>query len=171
MDNLSSHKNKAVRHAIRAAGAKLFFLPPYSPDLNPIEQAFSKLKTLLRKANARSIEQVEKCIAKLLQQINQPSASTTSSRQDTRQPEAITLCFWTLARITGDMGNAGHSKVIDRISKALLSIGLSPSDVLMTTFYTYPEPTAGSARETRETTPWTRDGNRRTGASARSSRV
>jgi transposase len=46
MDNLSSHKNKAVRQAIRAAGAKLFFLPPYSPDLNPIEQAFSKLKTL-----------------------------------------------------------------------------------------------------------------------------
>ena len=69
MDNLSSHKNKAVRHAIRAVGAKLFFLPPYSPDLNPIEQAFSKLKTLLRKANARSIEQVEKCIAKLLLQI------------------------------------------------------------------------------------------------------
>jgi transposase len=70
MDNLSSHKGKAVRHAIRAAGAKLFFLPPYSPDLNPIEQAFSKLKTLLRKANARTIEQVEKCIAKLLTQID-----------------------------------------------------------------------------------------------------
>ena len=70
MDNLSSHKNKAVRHAIRAAGAKLFILPPYSPDPNPIEQAFSKLKTLLRKENARSIEQVEKCIAKLLRQID-----------------------------------------------------------------------------------------------------
>jgi len=69
MDNLSSHKNAAVRQAIRAAGAKLFFLPPYSPDLNPIEQAFSKLKTLLRKANARTIEQVEKCIATLLRQI------------------------------------------------------------------------------------------------------
>jgi transposase len=69
MDNLSSHKNKAVRHEIRAAGAKLFFLPPDSPDLNPIEQAFSKLKTLLRKANARSIDQVEKCIARLLRQI------------------------------------------------------------------------------------------------------
>jgi transposase len=69
IDNLSSHKNRAVRHAIRAVGAKLFFLPPYGLDLNPIEQAFSKLKTLLRKANARSIEQVEKCIAKLLQQI------------------------------------------------------------------------------------------------------
>ena len=70
MDNLSSHKNKVVRQAIRAAGAKLFFLPPYSPDLNPIEQAFSKLKTLLRKANARTIEQIEKCIAKLIQQID-----------------------------------------------------------------------------------------------------
>ena len=70
MDNLSSHKGKAVRRAIRAAGAKLFFLPPYSPDLNPIEQAFSKLKTLLRKENARTIEQVEKSIAKLLHQIS-----------------------------------------------------------------------------------------------------
>ncbi len=70
MGNLSSHKNKAVRAAIRAAGAKLFFLPPYSPDLNPIEQAFSNLKTLLRKANARIFQQVEKCIAKLLEQIS-----------------------------------------------------------------------------------------------------
>jgi transposase len=70
MDNLSSHKSKAVREAIRAAGAKLFFLPPYSPDLNPIEQAFSKLKTLLRKENARTIEQVEKCIAKLIRLID-----------------------------------------------------------------------------------------------------
>ena len=70
MDNLSSHKNKAVRRAIRAAGAKLFYLPPYSPDLNPIEQAFSRLKTLLRKENARTIERVEKCIAKLIQQID-----------------------------------------------------------------------------------------------------
>jgi transposase len=71
MDNLSSHKSKAVREAIRAAGAKLFFLPPYSPDLNPIEQAFSKLKTLLRKENARTIEQIEQCIAKLIKLIDQ----------------------------------------------------------------------------------------------------
>ena len=69
MDNLSSHKNPAVRAAIRAAGAKLFYLPPYSPDLNPIEQAFSKLKTLLRKANARTFEQVENAIAELLASI------------------------------------------------------------------------------------------------------
>ena len=56
MDNLGSHKGKAVRRAIRAAGAKLLFLPPYSPDLNPIEQVFSKLKTLMRKAAERTVE-------------------------------------------------------------------------------------------------------------------
>ena len=50
MDNLGSHKGKAVRRAIRSAGAKLFFLPKYSPDLNPIEQVFAKLKHLLRNA-------------------------------------------------------------------------------------------------------------------------
>ena len=66
MDNLSSHKAIAVRRAIRAAGAQLIFLPRYSPDLNPIEQAFSKLKTLLRKENARTIEQTTECIGKLL---------------------------------------------------------------------------------------------------------
>ena len=50
LDNLGSHKGVAVRRAIRAAGAHLLFLPPYSPDLNPIEMVFSKLKTLLRRA-------------------------------------------------------------------------------------------------------------------------
>ena len=54
MDNLGSHKRKAIRQAIRSAGAKLFFLPKYSPDLNPIEQVFSKLKHLLRKDAART---------------------------------------------------------------------------------------------------------------------
>ena len=53
MDNLGSHKGKAVRQALRAAKARLFFLPKYSPDLNPIEQVFSKLKHYLRKASAR----------------------------------------------------------------------------------------------------------------------
>jgi transposase len=66
MDNLGSHKGKAVRHAIRKAGAKLFFLPPYSPDLNPIEQVFAKLKTLLRKAAERSIEATWQRIGLLL---------------------------------------------------------------------------------------------------------
>ena len=56
MDNLGSHQGKAVRKAIREAGAKLLFLPPYWPDLNPIEQVFAKLKHLMRKAAERNIE-------------------------------------------------------------------------------------------------------------------
>ncbi len=54
MDNLGSHKSAAVRRAIEVAGAELRFLPPYSPDFNPIENAFSKLKALLRKTAART---------------------------------------------------------------------------------------------------------------------
>ena len=66
LDNLGSHKGKAVRAAIRKAGARLFFLPPYSPDLNPIEQVFAKLKHLLRKAAERSVEATWKRIGNLL---------------------------------------------------------------------------------------------------------
>ena len=66
MDNLGSHKGKAIRQAIREAGAKLFFLPKYSPDLNPIEQLFSKLKHLLRKHQARTPEAVCHAIGQTL---------------------------------------------------------------------------------------------------------
>ena len=66
MDNLGSHKGPAVRKAIRDAGAKLLFLPPYSPDLNPIEQVFAKLKTLLRRTAARTVEDTWKGIGNLL---------------------------------------------------------------------------------------------------------
>ena len=66
LDNLGSHKSKAVRKAIRAAGAKLIFLPKYSPDLNPIEQVFAKLKTLLRKAAARTVDAISAAIGQLL---------------------------------------------------------------------------------------------------------
>ncbi len=66
MDNLSSHKGVAVRKAIRSTGARLFFLPPYSPDLNPIEQVFAKLKHLLRKAAERSKEALWRRIGSLL---------------------------------------------------------------------------------------------------------
>jgi transposase len=66
MDNLGSHKGAAVRKAIRAAGAKLLFLPPYSPDLNPIEQVFAKLKLLLRKAAERTVEATWQRIGSLL---------------------------------------------------------------------------------------------------------
>jgi len=67
MDNLAAHKSTPVRDAIEAVGARLLFLPPYSPDLNPIENAFSKLKALLRKAAARSIEQLWDAIAQIIQ--------------------------------------------------------------------------------------------------------
>jgi transposase len=66
MDNLGSHKRQAIRRVIRAAGARLFFLPPYSPDLNPIEQVFAKLKLLLRKAARRTIEATWRQIGSLL---------------------------------------------------------------------------------------------------------
>lgn len=66
MDNLGSHKGKAVRQAIRSAGAKLFFLPKYSPDLNPIEQVFAKFKTLLRKVGARTFDAISAATAGIL---------------------------------------------------------------------------------------------------------
>tara|TARA_R110000868_G_scaffold45566_1_gene151135 strand:- start:52 stop:618 length:567 start_codon:yes stop_codon:yes gene_type:complete len=63
MDNLPAHKPTVVREAIEAAGAQLRFLPPYSPDFNPIENAFSKLKAFLRKVAARTIEELWNAIA------------------------------------------------------------------------------------------------------------
>jgi transposase len=66
LDNLASHRNAAARRAIEAAGATLLFLPPYSPDLNPIENAFSKLKAMLRKAAARTRDQLWKAIAQII---------------------------------------------------------------------------------------------------------
>ncbi len=66
MDNSGSHKGIAVRAALRTVGAKLFFLPPYSPDLNPIEQVFAKLKTLLRKAEARTVDATSDTIQRIL---------------------------------------------------------------------------------------------------------
>jgi transposase len=66
MDNLGSHKGKAVREAIEAAGARLLYLPPYSPDLNPIESAFAKLKALLRKAAERTIDGLWSAIGRIV---------------------------------------------------------------------------------------------------------
>jgi transposase len=67
LDNLGSHRSKQVRQIIRAAGAKLFFLPKYSPDLNPIEQVFAKLKHIIRKAAARTVDTVCAAIGRALQ--------------------------------------------------------------------------------------------------------
>jgi transposase len=66
LDNLGSHKGKSARNAIRAKGAHLIFLPPYSPDLNPIEQVFAKLKHLLRAAEPRDVEATWRKVGELL---------------------------------------------------------------------------------------------------------
>jgi transposase len=71
MDNLGSHKGLAIRAAIRGVGARLLFLPPYSPDLNPIEQVFAKLKHLLRKAAERTVEATWRKIGSLLDEFTQ----------------------------------------------------------------------------------------------------
>jgi transposase len=71
MDNLSAHKVSGVRRSIEAAGASLRYLPPYSPDLNPIEMAFSKLKAILRKAAARSTDDLWRVIADALDKFSQ----------------------------------------------------------------------------------------------------
>jgi len=69
LDNLGSHKGKAVRNMVRAAGARLFFLPPYSPDLNPIEQLFSKIKHAMRKTMGRTIKAVHDALKLILEAI------------------------------------------------------------------------------------------------------
>jgi transposase len=66
LDNLGSHKGSEVRQAIQEAGARMVLLPPYSPDLNPIEQVFAKLKTLLRKQDARTVEATWRAIGDVL---------------------------------------------------------------------------------------------------------
>ena len=66
MDNLSSHKRASIREAIEAVGARLMFLPPYSPDFNPIEKAFARLKAMLRKAGERTVSGLWSLIGKLV---------------------------------------------------------------------------------------------------------
>ncbi len=90
-DNLGSHKGKAVRRAIRAAGAKLFFLPKYSPDLNPIEMFFAKLKHWLRNAAKRSGDAVYKAIAQILPLTSSTECSNYFAQAGYTQPKPITL--------------------------------------------------------------------------------
>jgi transposase len=85
LDNLPAHKGAAVGEAIEGAGARLLFLPPYSPDFNPIENAFSKLKALLRKAAARTVEELWIVIAKASTPSPLQSAPTTSPPPATMQ--------------------------------------------------------------------------------------
>jgi len=91
MDNLSSHKRPAVRQAIRGAGAKLIFLPPYSPDLNPIEQVFAKLKHLLRKAAERTNDATWRRIGSLLDEFAPDECQNYFNNSGYAQPKIITL--------------------------------------------------------------------------------
>jgi transposase len=75
MDNLSSHKVHGIRQRIEEAGADLLYLPPYSPDLNPIEKAWSKLKQSLRAAKARTPDQLQKAVAYALKSITPNDAA------------------------------------------------------------------------------------------------
>jgi transposase len=85
MDNLAVHKIAGVAEAIEAVGARVLYLPPYSPDLNPIEQVFAKLKALLRKAKERTIDNLWDRIGKLLDQFSAEDARTISLTRDTLQ--------------------------------------------------------------------------------------
>ena len=87
MDNLPAHKVHGVRQAIEAAGASLRYLPPYSPDFNPIEMEFAKLKAALRAAEARTVPDLWQAIADALRASPRKNAPTTSPPQDTMQPE------------------------------------------------------------------------------------
>jgi len=91
MDNLGSHKGKAVRQLIRSAGAKLFFLPKYSPDLNSIEQVCAKLKHLLRKAGARQVETIGAAIGEILGAFTPQECTNYSETQAMYQPKIIML--------------------------------------------------------------------------------
>ena len=91
MDNLGSHKGKAVRRAIREAGARLFFLPKYSPDLNPIEQFFAKLKHWLRNAAGRSLDDVCDAIGRILDSVTPAECTNYFVNAGYAQPNFIPL--------------------------------------------------------------------------------
>jgi transposase len=91
MDNLGSHKGKAVRRALRAVGAKLFFLPKYSPDLYPIEMFFAKLKHWLRKAAQRTADTVYRAIADILPTVTSDECANFFAHANYARPNLITL--------------------------------------------------------------------------------
>jgi transposase len=91
MDNLSSHKVPTVRQPIEHAGAELLYLPPYSPDLNPIEKAWAKLKQLLRSAQARTQQTLEQAVANALKLITPDNAKAwfRLCSQSTENPKML----------------------------------------------------------------------------------
>ena len=91
MDNLAAHTIAGVRTAIEAAGARLLLLPPYSPDFNPIENAFAKLKAILRKAAARTIASLWNAIRDALPQFTPEQSPISSQRLAMSQNDRILL--------------------------------------------------------------------------------
>ena len=87
LDNLAAHKGAAARQAIEAAGATLLFLPPYSPEVNPIENAFAKLKALLRKAAARTLDHLHRAVAAGINAFPRRNAPITSPPPDMNQSD------------------------------------------------------------------------------------
>src|SRR6478752_2722268 len=91
MDNLSAHKGCQVRHVIETAGARLLYLPPYSPDFNPIENAFAKLKALLRKAAERSVTGLWRAIGRIVDTFTPTECANTSPLVATMQTDGFLL--------------------------------------------------------------------------------
>ena len=89
LDNLGSHKGKAVRKAIRHVGARLVFLPKYSPDLNPIEQVFAKFKTLLRKVGARTYDAISAASGEILKRF--PASECAAYLRNARKAKSRRL--------------------------------------------------------------------------------
>ena len=112
MDNLASHKVAGIREAIEAAGAELRYLPPYSPDFNPIEQFFAKLKALLRKAAARTVEALIAAIAECPDRASDPKNAQTTSQTKaiaTNHESALVCVFWRRkAESAGRAGGGAH---------------------------------------------------------------
>jgi len=91
MDNLQAHKMKKVRELIEGCGCQLVFLPSYSPDFNPIEEAFSKIKTLLRKAKARSFEALVEASGKALSAVRKEDARGFFAHRGYEMPRDLSL--------------------------------------------------------------------------------
>ena len=89
MDNLSSHKVAGVAAAIRSVGARVRYLPPYRPDLNPIENMFAKLKHLIRKSGERMMDALWETIGRLRELITPTNVKTTSVTQDPGKPKML----------------------------------------------------------------------------------
>jgi transposase len=91
MDNLGSHKGPAVRDAIEAAGATLLYLPPYSPDFNPIENAFAKLKANLRKAAERTVNGLWGAVGRIVDTYTPAESTNYFAAAGYLQPDRLTL--------------------------------------------------------------------------------